>query len=230
MKKVIYAVLFVFALGSLQAQTSFDRDMTKLHGDIFKTCGMIKSKEAKDSKQIIKSLANLKQEISALQKEYVKNTPKEYVKDPLFGSYFYQMKDVVDILSERVKREDYKAATMNCSGFCKTFNKMHMINGTLDLTDVMFMWKMQITLTNYMITAENYKGVTMNVKKIPGIYKMVIGQKTKKNNADFNKQFAPLDAAYQKWIKAVESKDYKTALEQAKIFDAAFSMVFKISL
>ena len=230
MKKVIYAVLFVFALGSLQAQTSFDKDMTKLHGDIFKTCGMIKSKEAKDSKQIIKSLANLKQEISALQKEYVKNTPKEYAKDPLFGSYFYQMKDVVDILSERVKREDYKAATMNCSGFCKTFNKMHIINGTLDLTDVMFMWYSQISMTNFMINAGNTKGATMNVKKIPAIYKMVINQKNKKNNDEFNKQFESLDKTYQLWITAVETNNFEEVKKQAKIFGAAFSMVFKKSL
>lgn len=231
MKKMIYTVLFMFAVSSISlAQTYFDKDMTKLHGDIFKTCGMIKSKDKKDSQQILKSLDSLKQEISTLQKEYVKNTPKEYAKDPMFGSYFYQMKDVADILSERVKREDYKAAIMNCSGFCKTFNKMHMINRTLDLTDVMFMWTMQVSMTNFMINAGNTKGAEMNVKKIPGIHKMVIAQKNKKNSDEFNKQFDSLDKTYQLWIKAVESKNFDEAQKQAKVFGAAFPMVFKNSL
>ena len=232
MKKVIYAVLFIFAVSSmsLQAQTSFDKDMTTLHKNIFKTCGMIKSKTGHDDAKTLKSLADLKDQINMLQKNYVKNIPKEYANDPLFGSYFYQLKDVVDILSERVARSDYKSATMNCSNFCKTFNKMHLINGTLDLTDVMFMWKMQMSLTNFMMDAHNYKGANHNVVKIPDIYKMVIGQKNKKNNADFNKQFEALDMSYQKWIKAVNAKDYKEALKEAKVFDGAFPMVFKNSL
>jgi hypothetical protein len=232
MKKVMYAVLFIFAITSLktQAQSTFDRDMTDLHSQIFKTCGIIKSKTKHNDKVTLKSLAELKDQITKLEKEYVNNPPKEYANDPLFGSYFYQLKDVVDILSERIKRGDYKSAIMNCSGFCKTFNKMHMINGTLDLTDAMFMWNMQITMTNYMINAKNYKGASMSVNKVPGLYKMVIGLKNKKNSADFNKQFAPLDAIYQKWLKAIQSKDYKASSEQAKAFSAAFPMIFKSSL
>ena len=231
MKKMIYTVLFIFAISSMgMAQTSFDKDMTKLHGDIFKSCGMIKSKGAKDSEKILKSLAELKTEISTLQKKYVENTPEAYQKDPLFGSYFFQMKDVVDILSERVKRNDYKAAIMNCSGFCKTFNKMHMINGTLDLTDVMFMWNMQISMTNFMINAGNTKGASMSVKKIPALYNMVLAKKKKKNSKEFNKVFTNLDENYQSWIKAVESANYVDAEKYAKAFSAAFPMVFKQSL
>ncbi len=231
MKKLIYTVLFIFALSSIStAQTSFDKDMTKLHNDIFKSCGMIKSKEAKDNAKILKSLAGLKDEISALQKKYVKYTPKEYAKDPLFASYFFQLKDVADILSERVKRSDYKAAVMNCSGFCKTFNKMHMINGTLDLTDVMFMWNMQITMTNFMINAGNTKGAAMSAKKIPALHNMVIAKKEKKNSPEFNILFKSLDKNYQTWLKAVDNKNFKEAKKQAKTFNAAFPMVFKKSL
>ena len=224
-------MLFLLAMSNVSfAQTSFDKDMTKLHSDIFSTCGMIKSKDAKDDAKILKSLAGLKTEISSLQNEYVKNTPEEYAKDPMFASYFFQLKDVVDILSERVARSDYKAAIMNCSGFCKTFNKMHMINGTLDLTDVMFMWNMQITMTNFMINAGNTKGASMSVKKIPAIYNMVIAQKTKKNNAEFNKEFSSLNSSYKAWLKAVNNNDYKKAQKEAKAFNAAFPMVFKQSL
>ncbi len=228
---MIYIVLFIFALSNISiAQKSFDKDMTKLHGDIFKSCGMIKSKKAKDNVKILKSLDGLKEEISSLQKLYVKNTPKEYAKDPMFASYFFQLKDVVDILSERVKRSDYKAAIMNCSGFCKTFNKMHMINGTLDLTDVMFMWNMQISITNFMINAGNTKGAIMNIKKIPAIYNMVIAKQKQKNDAEFNTEFIALDKSYQAWIKAVENQNFKESQKQAKAFNAAFPMVFKHSL
>ena len=191
---------------------------------------MIKSKGAKDNAKILNSLAALKEEISKLQAEYVKNPPKEYVKDPLFASYFFQMKDVADILSERVSRNDYKAAVMNCSGFCKTFNKMHMINGTLDLTDVMFMWYSQISMTNFMINAGNTKGASMNAKKIPGLYKMVLAQKNKKNSSAFNEEFKKLDKSYQVWIKAVENNNFKDAQSEAKTFNSIFPLVFKSSL
>ncbi|OYT14871.1 MAG: hypothetical protein B7C24_16060 [Bacteroidetes bacterium 4572_77] len=232
MKKVIYTVLFIFTMTSIsaQAQTSFDEDMTALHGQIFKTCALIKSKIGHDDSKTLKSLAELKTQIAKLENEYVKNPPKEYAKDPMFASYFYQLKDVVDILSERVKRSDYKSATMNCSGFCKTFNKMHIINGTLDLTDVMFMWYSQISMTNFMINAGNTKGATMNVKKIPAIYRMVIDQKNKKNCDEFNKQFESLDKTYQLWITAVKTNNFEEAKKQAKVFGAAFPMVFKNSL
>ena len=231
MKKMIYTTLFLFAISSLSlAQTSFNKDMTKLHRDIFKTCGLIKSKEAKDNTKILKSLAGLKTEISALQQKYVKAPPVEYAKDPMFASYFLQFKDVANILSERVNRSNYKAAVMNCSGFCKTFNKMHMINGTLDLTDVMFMWYSQISMTNFMINAENTKGAAMNAKRIPGLYNMVIAQKTKKNSTEFNNAFSDLDKDYQLWIKAVDSKNYKEVQKQANAINAVFPMVFKGSL
>ncbi len=231
MKKVIYTMLFLFATSSISlAQSSFDKDMTKLHSDIFKSCGMIKSKGAKDNAKILNSLAALKEEITKLQTEYVKNPPKEYAKDPLFASYFFQMKDVADILSERVSRNDYKAAVMNCSGFCKTFNKMHMINGTLDLTDVMFMWYSQISMTNFMINAGNTKGASMNAKKIPGLYKMVLTQKSKKNSSAFNEEFKKLDKSYRVWIKAVENNNFKDAQSEAKTFNSIFPLVFKSSL
>jgi len=225
-------MFFLFTLSNvnINAQTSFDKDMTKLHGDIFKTCGMIKSKGIKDDVKILQSLGNLKTEISALQKKYIKNTPREYAKDPMFASYFFQLNDVANILSERVKRGDYKAAILNCSGFCKTFGKMHMINGTLDLTDVMFMWYSQISMTKFMINAGNTNGAMINAKKIPGLYNMVLAQKNKKNDGQFNKEFIPLDHAYQAWIKAVNRKDFNEASKLAKNIDAIFPMVFKLSL
>ena len=232
MKNLVYAMLFLFTLSSIsvKAQSSFDKDMTKFHKDIFKTCGMIKSKEAKNSILILKSLAGLKAEIKSLEQKYAKNPPAEYAHDPMFASYFFQFTDVANILSERVKREDYKAAVLNCSGFCKTFNKMHMINGTLDLTDVMFMWYSQMSMTNFMINAGNTKGASMNAHKIPALYNMLIAQKNKKNSKEFNTQFADLDNLYQAWISAVNSKNFTEAQKQAKAFDALFPMVFKASL
>ena len=232
MKQVIFTALLLIALSSIsvKGQTSFDKDMTKFHKDIFKTCGMIKSKGPKNGAAILESLNGLKNEISVLQEKYLNKKPEEYAKDPMFASYFFQFNDVVNILSERVKRSDYKAAVMNCAGFCKTFNKMHMINGTLDLTDVMFMWYSQIKITNFMINAGNTKGATMNVKKIPALYKMVIAQKNRKNSEEFNALFADLDKIYQAWLGAVNGKNFTDAQKQAKAFDALFPKVFKGSL
>ncbi len=210
--------------------SQFENDMKKLHGDIFKTCDMIKSEGEKDNKKILDSLAALKDEITELQAKYVKNPPEEYAKDPLFGSYFFQMKDIIDTLSERVSRNDYNAAAMNCPGFCMTFIKMHSINGTIDLTDVMFMWYQQISMTNFMINAGNTKGASMNAKKLPDLYKMVLGQKDKKNSSGFDEEFKKLDDSYNKWIKAIEENNFKVAQAEAGTLNTIFPPVFKMSL
>ena len=232
MKTLIYSVLFVFAFGNmnLQAQTSFEDDMTILHKNIFKTCALIKSKTGHDDAKTLESLANLEAQITTLQRKWIVNPPANYAKDPNFGAYFYMLKDVTETLSSKVEKSNYKAATLNCSHFCMTFNMMHAVNGTLDLTDVMFMWYMQVSMTNKMINAHNYKGANINVQKIPALYSKVIALKNKKNDDDFNNQFNHLDTLYQKWIKAVQAKDYKQALEQAAAIDATFPPIFKNSL
>ena len=232
MKNLFYAALILFLTSSLnmQAQSSFEKDMTTLHKDVFKTCGMIKSKTGHDDAKTLESLAALKNEIGSLQKKYMAKRPENYANDPMFGFYFFKLKDVVDNLSERVKRSDYKSATMNCSQFCMTFNMMHTINGTLDLTDMMFMWKMQITMTNNMYNASNLKGADHNIKRIPKIYEKVEALKVKKGNTDFNKEFSKLEEQYKSWLKAFRSHDFELATKYYKEFDAAFPKVFKDSL
>ncbi len=232
MKNLVIAALFVFAFAAnnANAQSDFDKAQRNLHLSAVNTCGMIKSKTGHDQAKILQSLENLKTQVTIIQDKYVKNPPAEYAKDPLFASYFAQIKDVANTLETKVKNENYKGAVMNCSHFCMTFGKMHAINGTIDLTDMMFNWTMQISMTQFMIDAGNYQGAKQNMKKLPMIYNKVSALKLKNADANFNKSFENIDELYHSWLEAVKFEDYTKAKEIFKNFSGAFPKVFKQSI
>ncbi len=231
MKKLIIALLFVFGVSSLtlQAQNNFAKDMRSLHIHSVNTCGLIKAKEHNQS-QILKALSNLKGEYASVQAKYAKNPPAAYAKDAAFGMYFVEFQDVIDALSARVAKKDYKRATLNCARICMTFNKMHMINGQLDITDMMFSWNMQLMFTTNMLKVENYKGAGMHLKMVEMLYQKVNALKTKKNSTAFNQDFAVIDTLYQNWLDNVNAKNYPDAFKAFGEFSAAFPKVFKKSL
>lgn len=232
MNKLIFTVLFLFAMSTTgtQAQSAFDKAMTDLHKTAINTCGMIKSKDKHDDAKVLKSLQNFKELAALDQKKFVKSPPPEYAKDPLLSSYFMELDDIINALTTRVEKGNYKAATMNCSRICMVFYKMHLFNGQLELTDMMFMWTMQITFTQNMVNAGNYKGAKANIQKVSMLYKKVLGMKEKKNSSEFNNEFKSIDKLYNSWVKAFTAGNYKEAANQFKEFNAAFAKVFKDSL
>ncbi|MCD6090259.1 MAG: hypothetical protein J7J72_02050 [Bacteroidales bacterium] len=231
MKKLIIAFLFVFGVSSLtlQAQTNFEKDMTNLHIHSINACGLIKAKEHNQN-QILKVLSGLKAEYASAQTKYAKNPPSAYAKDAAFGMYFVEFQDVIDALSARVAKNDYKRATLNCARICMTFNKMHMINGQLDLTDMMFSWNMQLMFTTNMLKVENYKGANMHLKMVEMLYQKVNALRNKKNSAAFNQDFVAIDALYHTWLDNVNTKTYPEAFKAFEEFAATFPKVFKKSL
>jgi TolA-binding protein len=107
---------------------------------------------------------------------------------------------------------------------------MHAINGTTDLTDVMFDWNMQISMTMFMVDAGNLNGAQMSIAKIPDAYKMAQKFVAKKADAEFDKSFAAIDTLYNEWVTAMNVKNYDKAKEVFKSFSASFPIVFKQSI
>ena len=147
---------------SATAQTNFETAMRNLHLKAVNTCGMVKSKNGHDKDKIVASFNELKSMAQEIQQKYTNNRPEGYEKDPLFASYFVQFSDIANHQIALVKEDNYKVATMNCSQFCMTFKKMHAINGTTDLTDAMFNWTMQMSMTMFMVNAGNLNGAQMS--------------------------------------------------------------------
>ena len=232
MKKSIFLSVLLAAMVTVSAtaQTSFETAMRNLHLKAVNTCGMVKSKNGHDKDKIVASFNELKSMAQDIQKKYTNNWPKGYEKDPLFASYFVQIMDIANHQIALVGKENYKVATMNCSQFCMTFRKMHAINGTTDLTDAMFNWTMQMSMTMFMINAGNFNGAQMSVAKVPAAYKMVQKFVAKKADGEFDKSFASIDTLYNEWITAMNAKNYDKAKEVFKSFNASFPKVFKLSI
>ena len=232
MKKSIFLsmLLAVIVSVSATAQSSFETAMRGLHLKAVNTCGMVKSQNGHNKDKIVASFNELKSMALETQKKYTNNRPKGYEKDPLFASYFVQFIDIANHQIALVSKENYKVATMNCSQFCMTFKKMHAINGTTDLTDVMFNLNMQMSMTMFMVDAGNIRGAQMSFAKVPAAYKMVQNFKNKKADAEFNRSFKKINALFNDWLNAMNAKNYDKAKELFKTFSASFPPVFKQSI
>ena len=228
-KILLTLIAFTFASISIFAQT-FEEEMTTLHKNAVKTCGMIKAPGNHDNAKVIKALNNLKTEIATDEAKYVKNPPAEYAKDPLLKSYFEELDDVMNALIERVKINNYARATMNCSRICMVFNKMHMNNGTLDLTDMLFSWKMQMTMTMNMLNAGNTVSAYKNLHKVEMVYNRMLQLKNKNNNENFLSQFVKVDNLFKEWKSAMSNKSVDTAVAKFNMFNKNFGKAFVSSI
>jgi len=228
-KILLTLIAFAFASVSISAQT-FEEEMTTLHTNAIKTCGMIKAPGNHDNVKVLRALNNLKTEIATDEAKYVKNPPAEYAQDPLLKSYFEELDDIMNALIERVKRNNYARATMNCSRICMVFNKMHMNNGTLDLTDMMFSWKMQMTMTMNMLNAGNTVGAYKNLHKVEMVYNKMLQLKNKKENDAFIAEFNKVNNLYKNWKKAMDNKNVDVAKSNFAQFNKIFGKAFMLSL
>ena len=232
MKRNILLTIIALVLSGVTvfAQSDFDAEMVVLHKNAIKNCGMIKSQGTHNTAKILQSLAQLKTEIRNDEVKYTKNPPKDYADDPLFKSYFEELDDVVDALITRVKKENYKRAAMNCARICMVFNKMHMFNGKMDLTDMMFSWKMQMTMTMNMLNAGNEKGAYQNMNRVKSLYSKVLKFKNKKDNPEFQKHFNAVNKIYLDWSAAMDKKDKAKTKTLFADFNKVFPKAFTLSL
>ncbi len=218
-------LLAIFLLASsltsyAQVTTAFDKEIAPWHKKATMQCGMIKAKPIQAEK-ILSNLKELKEGLKAIENKYLDNPPSEYAKDPNWKSYFTTFEGNIEVLTFLIGEQKYAEAAIYCPAFCKTFGQMHKVNGTLDLTDVVFSWRMEMKNTNDMMLVGNVEGANKNSKVLEGIYNHVVAFKDKRNDKNFNELFPDLQKAYLSWLKAFEQKD-KDAMnkEMNKFMDA----------
>ena len=100
----------------------------------------------------------------------------------------------------------------------------------MDLTDLMFSWKMQMTLTMNMLNAGNENGAYQNMERVKSMYAKVIALKQKKDNPEFQKHFTAVQTIYQKWSSAMDKKDKSKAKMLFADFNKVFPKAFVMSL
>jgi hypothetical protein len=184
------------------AQTSsFDKEITPWHKKATMQCGMLKANPVNDV-QILKNLNELEAELKVLSAKYLDNPPAEYAKDVNWKSYFATLAENIVVVRERVEKKQFAQASIYCNTFCKTFGQMHKINGTSDLTDVVFSWRMELKNTSDMLVVGNKEGAKHNMEQLETIYKQVEAKKAQRNDNSLNEVFKPLEEAYSAWLKA----------------------------
>jgi len=231
--KHLRILLAIFLLASsltsyAQVTTAFDKEIAPWHKKATMQCGMIKAKPIQADK-ILSNLKELKEGLKAIESKYLDNPPKEYAKDPNWKSYFTTFEGNIEVLTFLMGEQKYAEAAVYCPTFCKTFGQMHKVNGTLDLTDVVFSWRMEMKNTNDMMLVGNVEGANKNSKVLEGIYNHVLAFKDKRNDKNFNELFPALQQAYLSWLKAFEQKDKEAMNTEMNKFMDAFPKPYMAS-
>lgn len=216
-KKMIIALFFATATITGFAQTSsFDKEITPWHKMATMQCGMLKAIPV-NADQILKNLDELTTGLNVLSDKYLNIPPSEYAKDVNWKSYFLALSENIVVVRERVEKKQFAEASVYCSNFCKIFGQMHKINGTSDLTDVTFAWRMELKTTTDMFTAGNSARAKHNMEHLDMIYKMMVAKKAQRNDNALNENFKPLEEAYATWLNASKTENVeqmKAALKQ----------------
>jgi hypothetical protein len=227
---MIIALLIAIATatGFTHAHTSaFDREIALWHKKATMQCVMLKDNPV-DDQQILKNLSELETELKVVTDKYINKPPAKYAKDVNWKSYFQTLSENIVVVRERVEKKQFAQASIYCSTFCKTFEQMHKINGTTDLTDVEFSWRMEIKNTSDMLNAGNTEGANQNLAFVESIYKKVIALKAKRKrkNNDINEIFKPIDEAYTSWINSVKANDIKSMNVAYKCFMDGYTKLY----
>ena len=229
MKKLIIALFFATATITGFAQnSSFDKEITPWHKLSTMQCGMLNANPV-NAGQILKNLDELSAGLKVLTDKYLNNPPAEYAKDVNWKSYFLTLSENIVVVRERVEKKQFAEASVYCSTFCKTFGQMHKINGTMDLTDVTFSWRMELKNTIDMFTVENSEGAKHNMEHLGMIYKMVVAKKAQRNDNALNETCKPIEDAYATWLGAEKADDVKTMNTTLKTFMDAFPKPYMAS-
>lgn len=230
-KYLVLSIAMLFALVTLveSQESSFDKEASSFHKKAIMTCGMIKSQNP-DLALITKNIAELEAGINNILKMYMNNPPAEYAKDVNWNSYLLSLKENLTVVKERVEKKEYLKASFFCPYFCNIFGKMHKINGTTDLTDIMFSWRMEIKNTTDMFNAGNISGTMQNVKRTEESYQNLLKMKAAKNNETFESLFAPLEQIYVAWLNAIKKSESEKINESYNSFMKAFSKPYLSTL
>lgn len=202
----IFVVMCSFLI-SAEEKSSFERDIVPWHKKAVMTCGALK-KAPVDEQMVLKNIKELQSEITEISNKYLSNVPEEYRNDVNWPGYLTALTEYVTVIGERIEKKQYPKASVFCPNICMTFGKMHKINGKTDITDVMFVWRMEMKNTTEMISAKNFKGAENNIVAVENHFKKLKEMIEKNKNPEFEKLFTPLEKIYSEWIELNKTKKW----------------------
>ena len=225
----VFILSFIIGLmaTTIFAQSSFDKEASGFHKKAVMVCGTMKAANPTEQ-QVTNVISAADDELKTLTQKFKNNPPTEYKNDPLWASYFDDFADNLTLVKTLAAQKDYKIAAKYCSTFCQIFGRMHINNGTVDLTDMLFALNMQMKLTTDMANAGNMKLAKENGAMI----KKMLEQTTEKvkHTENYESQFVSIHKTATEWIKAIESGDAKAANSLYATFSADFPKPFIASM
>lgn len=227
--KKLFAMLFIFGFvaTSMFAQSAFDKEASGFHKKAVMTCGTMKAANPTEQ-QVSNVISAAATELESLTQKFKNNPPAEYKNDPLWASYFDDFADNLTLVKTLAAQKDYKIAAKYCSTFCQIFGRMHRNNGTVDLTDMLFVINMQMKLATDMANAGNIKLAKENGVMIKKMLEQT--NEKVKHTENFAPQFASINKTADEWIKAIESGDSKAANSLYTTFSTDFPKPFIASM
>ena len=222
--------MFLHLTVSHAQQSAFDKDAAPWHKKAIITCGMLKNLETFNQNQMLTNLKEMKTELQELSSKYLNNPPKEYANDPLWKTYFEDLADNIAIVQERVEKKQYRLAQKYCGSFCVIFGKLHRNNGTADLTDVMFAWRMEIRNTMEMVNAGNTAGAQKHLSAVQALATQVTEHAAEHSDPAFAKLLEALITVATQWSDGVEKADRKASSEEFAKFMTEFPKIYLVTL
>lgn len=223
-------VMFLHLSASYAQQSAFDKDANPWHKKAIITCGMLRNLETLDQNRMLANLQELNTELDQLSAKYVSNPPQEYANDPLWKTYFEDLADNIAVVQERIEKKQYRLAQKYCGNFCVIFGKLHRTNGTTDLTDFMFAWRMEIKNAMDMVNAGNMAGAQRHLLAVKSLAAQVREHAAKHQDPAFAGQLETLFTAATQWSEGIENADRKAANEQFAKFMTEFPRIYLATL
>ena len=202
---MLIALLIALATGTGFHHTSaFDKQMAILLKKATMECVMLKDNPV-DDQQILKNISELESELKVLSYKYIDKPTAKYARDVNWKSYFLTLSENMVVVEEQVEEKQFAEAAIYCANFSNTIGQMHKINGTTDLADLSFSWRMELKNTSDMYNAGNTAGYEQNLPVVENIYKKLFSMKAKRKRNAVNKRYNPLQQTYADWLKAIQA-------------------------
>jgi hypothetical protein len=203
---MIISLLIALAIGTgfTRHTSAFDKEIALWLNNATMECIMLKDNPV-DDQQILKNISELESEFKVLSYKYIDKPPSKYARDVNWKTYFLTLSENMVVVREQIEEKQFAEAAIYCANFSNTIGQMHKINGTTDLADLSFSWRMELKNTTDMYNTGNTAGYQQNLSVVENIYKKLVSMKAKRERNAVKKRYNILQQPYADWLKAIQA-------------------------